>query len=77
MALNMKAKIIIYKKWCKRCGICVAFCPKKALDVDQEGYPFLCNDEACTECGLCELRCPDFAVVLETIESHHTNVEVK
>ncbi len=62
---TMKTKVTIYKNWCKRCGICVAFCPKKVLAVDQEGYPFCNDNKACTACGLCELRCPDFAVVVD------------
>ena len=62
---TMKNKVIIYNNWCKRCGICVAFCPKKVLALDPEGYPFVKDNKACTKCGLCELRCPDFAVVVD------------
>jgi len=62
---TMKTHITIYKNWCKKCGICVAFCPKKVLAVDQEGYPFCKDNKACSGCGLCELRCPDFAVAVE------------
>ena len=58
-------EIRIYKNWCKKCGICIAFCPKKALEADQDGYPFLKDSQSCNGCGLCELRCPDFAIVVE------------
>jgi len=55
----------IYKNWCKRCGICIAFCPKKVLKVEQDDYPFLKDNQSCNGCSLCELRCPDFAIVVD------------
>lgn len=59
-------KIDIFKAWCKACGICVAFCPREVLAIDEEGYPFVKNLDACTGCGWCEIRCPDFAITVET-----------
>ena len=57
------APVMIYKKWCKGCGICVAFCPKQVLDFDEtEQRPVVARPEDCIQCGLCELRCPDFAI---------------
>lgn len=50
------------RKRCKQCGICTSFCPKDAIDVDEDGNPYLKDPEACTGCGLCELLCPDFGV---------------
>jgi 2-oxoglutarate ferredoxin oxidoreductase subunit delta len=70
-------KIIVYRNWCKRCGICTAFCPKKILQVDAGGYPYLKDNKVCTGCGLCELRCPDFALVVEKGEKPFEIVEVK
>lgn len=52
----------VYRSWCKRCGICVAFCPKMALEKDPAGYPRWKDQKACVLCRLCELRCPDFAI---------------
>jgi len=52
----------VYRAWCKKCGLCVAFCPVRALAQDSEGYPCWAEAAACTNCGLCELRCPDFAI---------------
>jgi 2-oxoglutarate ferredoxin oxidoreductase subunit delta len=57
--------IDIFKAWCKGCGICVAFCPKNALALDDAGYPYVKDAEKCGRCGLCELRCPDFAITVE------------
>ena len=59
-------KIDIFKAWCKACGICIAFCPKGVLAIDEEGYPFVKDLDACTGCGWCEIRCPDFAITVES-----------
>ena len=55
-------KVTFYHGWCKCCGYCSAFCPKKAIAVDSEGYPYLADSHACNECGLCQALCPEFAV---------------
>lgn len=60
-----KRKIRINREWCKGCSICVAFCPKSVLEIDEEGKASWANPENCIRCGLCELRCPDLAVELE------------
>jgi 2-oxoglutarate ferredoxin oxidoreductase subunit delta len=58
------SKVEIYRGWCKKCGICIAFCPQKALEADDASYPVLIDPEKCTACGWCEMRCPDFAIVV-------------
>jgi len=60
----MKNRVEIYEGWCKKCGICVAFCPHGVLDTDEEGYPFVKDPERCKGCDWCEIRCPDFAIVV-------------
>jgi 2-oxoglutarate ferredoxin oxidoreductase subunit delta len=62
VAKKDKTSIEIYKSWCKRCGICVAFCPAEALAQDDSGVVYVKDPERCTGCQLCELRCPDFAI---------------
>lgn len=63
--------ITIVKDFCKGCGFCIAYCPKKVYDLSEEmnkkGYrlPNPVRIEDCTECSLCDLYCPDFAIVLE------------
>ncbi len=57
--------INIFKGWCKGCGICAAFCPKKVLALDETGSPYVKDPALCARCGLCELRCPDFAITIE------------
>ncbi|TYP54324.1 4Fe-4S dicluster domain-containing protein [Thermosediminibacter litoriperuensis] len=56
-------EIKINEKACKRCGICIAFCPKKVFSSEND-KPVVVNPDACTKCKLCEIRCPDFAIVV-------------
>jgi len=57
-----KVQIDVNLDWCKGCGICVAFCPKKVYDRMPDGKPKVARPEDCIQCMLCELRCPDFAI---------------
>lgn len=56
-----KIHIEINKAWCKRCGICIAFCPDKVLE-DDDGLPRIIDIALCSGCLTCELLCPDFAI---------------
>lgn len=49
--------------WCKGCGICAAFCPKKILKLTN-GKVEMTDQSACLSCGICESLCPDFAIFL-------------
>lgn len=60
-----KAKLkqhVIHNNWCKGCGICVAFCPKKVLELDDKDKAVARRIEDCICCRLCEMRCPDLAI---------------
>ncbi len=60
-----KSIIQINSAWCKSCGICVEFCPKKVLELKIPGGVSVANPEACIGCRLCELRCPDYVITVE------------
>lgn len=60
-----KTKITIYPAWCKRCGICAAFCPGDVYDLDEAGRPVVARPEQCKTCYQCEQRCPDFAIQVD------------
>jgi len=67
---DIMPKLFIEEKYCKGCGICVEFCPTKALKTSKKmnprGYfpPESDNMEKCKKCSLCSLLCPDFAIVV-------------
>ncbi|MBQ6654054.1 MAG: 4Fe-4S binding protein [Erysipelotrichaceae bacterium] len=60
-------KLRIDASWCKGCGICVAFCPRNVLKLENDRIT-VADEENCIKCGLCELRCPDYAIWLEESE---------
>lgn len=63
--------ININRDFCKGCGFCITFCPKKVYErsgeLNKKGYepPKAARPEDCSECGICDLYCPEFAIVLE------------
>jgi 2-oxoglutarate ferredoxin oxidoreductase subunit delta len=63
-AKKSRSNISFYPAWCKRCGNCVAFCPKQTLETDEWGYPYVAKPESCISCHLCEKLCPDFAIMV-------------
>jgi len=65
---------VIREKYCKGCGICVAFCPKHLL-VLKNGKVFPEKPEICIGCRMCEFRCPDYAIEVKPLESapNHAN----
>jgi 2-oxoglutarate ferredoxin oxidoreductase subunit delta len=55
----------IFRDWCKSCGICSAFCPKKVIGRDENGAPVVEHPDDCIGCRFCELHCPDFAITIK------------
>ena len=60
-------ELVLNPAWCKGCGICAAFCPRKVLEIKHEKV-VIANPEACIKCSLCELRCPDYAIYVKEVE---------
>jgi 2-oxoglutarate ferredoxin oxidoreductase subunit delta len=54
--------VTVFTDWCKGCGICVAFCPAKVLELGPDGKARVVHEDECINCGFCERHCPDFAV---------------
>jgi len=61
----------IIRAWCKGCGICVAFCPKKVIATNDMGMPVIEKPDQCIGCRFCELHCPDFAIAIKQRQSGH------
>lgn len=59
-----RRQLIVDTKWCKGCGVCAQYCPKKILEV-KHGKIQIAKPEECIKCGLCEQRCPDYAIYLK------------
>lgn len=71
MVDKKEKKLYINIKWCKGCGICVKYCPKKVLEI-KDNKVHIKDEEKCIKCGLCELRCPDYAIYLGGNEDERT-----
>ena len=59
----MAKRLELNSKWCKGCGICVAFCPRQVLAVEN-GKVHIVDLEKCVKCGSCESLCPDYAIYI-------------
>ncbi len=64
--------VVINVAWCKGCGICVAFCPKKAMKL-VNGKSTV-DPEKCIVCGMCELYCPDLAITVDKTQKPAKNI---
>ena len=65
---------LVFRDWCKACGICAAFCPKKVIGRNESGEPVIERPDECIGCRFCETHCPDFAI---TIVERDKSIEAK
>ena len=73
MALHAK----VLSQYCKGCGYCVNFCPKKVLAFGKTRngigafVPVVTDVSACIGCGICANVCPDAAIELREEEAQN------
>lgn len=53
--------IHVNQEKCTRCGICVAICPPRILQMEKDG-PSVTEIQACIACGHCVAICPQAAI---------------
>ncbi len=58
-------RLNVHNNRCKGCGICVAFCPKRILKINEVEKMEIMDEAQCIGCKQCELRCPDYAIFVE------------
>lgn len=62
-------KLILKEEYCKECGLCIKFCPDKALkysaDFNSKGFHPVNWNGSCSFCGMCYIVCPDFVIEIE------------
>ena len=62
---NDKVVVEVRHEWCKAgCGICIEFCPRQSLALDNRGKAVVADLTSCNKCMRCEFLCPDFAITV-------------
>jgi len=67
-------RVTINEAYCKGCGYCIEFCPRKCFDrkadLNAKGVnpPVFARPADCVGCGQCNLLCPDLAIRVEEVE---------
>ncbi len=65
------AKVKVDRKRCKGCGLCIVFCPRKNIKIDDKIndagiHPaVVIVEDNCTGCGMCYVMCPDACIEIE------------
>ena len=76
--MKKRFKLVFNRDKCKGCELCVSFCPKKILAMDEgvnnKGYhPAGITDEsACVGCRSCATMCPDCCISIYELEEGET-----
>lgn len=71
-----KFNIIFDYQYCKSCELCVSFCPKKILavnnkNINNSGYALIevIDGEKCIGCCNCATICPDSVISIERLDN--------
>ena len=70
-----KYRLKVNEFYCKGCGYCIEFCPKKVFgrkaELNSKGVrpPVIARPDDCVGCSQCNLLCPDFAIKIEEIKA--------
>lgn len=59
--------VTVNQAYCKGCELCVRFCPKDVLAINEREKAVVVNLSDCTGCLLCEIYCPDFAIEVREV----------
>ena len=51
-------EVRVFGRWCKGCGLCIAFCPSGVFEADDKSHPHVRFPERCTGCEWCVDFCP-------------------
>ena len=62
---NKNNKVSVNTEWCKGCGICITFCPKNILVLNDFDKVEVVDIDNCIGCRQCEYHCPDFAILVK------------
>ena len=71
-------KVTFNRDKCKGCELCVSFCPRKILALDDtvnsKGYRPACitDQSACIGCQSCAQMCPDLCITIYELEEGET-----
>ena len=65
---KFRGAIVVDNEKCIGCGLCVAACPTKVIDLHSEvngkgyHYAYMKEPEACIGCTSCAMVCPDSVI---------------